>query len=343
MTRTIYISQDPNLTEVLDKVSQQLAARGWHVVRGPAITPGVPLRLTPRQRVELLADADVVVVSSRSRFTGEDMDAAPRLRAIIFPSIGVDAVDLAECTERGIIVGHGAMAENFLAMSEATIMLMLVLLYRLDKSQELLRDSLPRPQRMHARMLRGRTIGLIGSGRIGSGVIGRLKDWGAQLLVYDPYLRPEMTPKGARLVPKEELLANSDIVSLHVPLNAETRNTIGEAELRSMKPSAILINTSRGGLIDEEALVRVMNKGHLAGAGLDVFETEPLPADHPLRALDRVILTPHILGHTMDLFDVMPDVLVENVERVMLAELPTYTKNQELESRWRERLARIGA
>lgn len=103
-------------------------------------------------------------------------------------------------------------------------------------------------------------------------------------------------PDGASLVSKHELLAASDVVSLHVPLNAETRNTIGEAELRSMKPSAILINTSRGGLIDEGALVRVMHEGHLACAGLDVFETEPLPAGHPLREIDRVILTPHILG-----------------------------------------------
>ncbi len=343
MVATIYIAQDPNLADVLERASEQFTARGWRVVRGPAVTPGVPLRLTPQQRAELLPQADIVVVSSRSRFTPEDMDAAPRLRAIVFPSIGVDAVDLAECAARGIIVAHGAMAENFLAMSEATIMLMLVLLYRLDRSRELLRDNLPRPQAMHARMLRGRTIGLIGSGRIGGGVVERLRGWGADILIHDPYLTPETAPEGARLVSRPELLAQSDIVSLHVPLNDETRNTIGEAELRSMKPTAILINTSRGGLIDEKALLRVMREGHLAGAGLDVFDTEPLPADDPLREMDRIILTPHILGHTMDLFEIMPDVLVENAERAMKAQLPTYTKNRDVEPRWRERLASLGA
>lgn len=117
MVPTIWIVQNPDLVEVLDRASAQFAACGWRVVRGPAITPGVPLLLTQQQRTEYLSEADVVVVSSRSRFTVQDMDAAPRLRAIMFPSIGIDAVDLAECASRDIIVGHGAMAENFLAIT----------------------------------------------------------------------------------------------------------------------------------------------------------------------------------------------------------------------------------
>ena len=127
---------------------------------------------------------------------------------------------------------------------------------------------------------------------------------------------------------RDALLTTCDVVSLHVPLNAQTRGMIGEAELRMMKPDAVLINTSRGGLIDEDALVRVMTAGHLAGAGLDVTETEPLPADHPLRGLDRVILTPHIL----------PDVLVENATRIMKGDLPTYVRNPDVVERWRQKL-----
>lgn len=339
MTPKIYIAQDPVLEEVLDTATDRLRAEGWEVVRGPQITPGVPLRLTGEQRQALLSDVDIIVASSRSRLSEADLDASPRLRALVFPTIGVDAVDLEACAARGLIVANGATPENFLAMSEATVMLMLVLLYRLHESERLLRENAGRPQQMYARMVRGRTIGLIGSGRIGAGVIERLLAFEpAQILVHDPFLTPDTAPAGVRLVERDALLTTCDVVSLHVPLNAQTRGMIGEAELRMMKPDAVLINTSRGGLIDEDALVRVMTAGHLAGAGLDVTETEPLPADHPLRGLDRVILTPHILGHTIDLYTVMPDVLVENATRIMKGDLPTYVRNPDVVERWRQKL-----
>ncbi|MET4104040.1 MAG: 2-hydroxyacid dehydrogenase [Roseovarius sp.] len=335
----IYIAQDPVLDEVLERASARLEDQGWEVVRGPAITPGVPLRLTPDQRQALLGDVDIIVASSRSRLGEEDLDASPRLRGLVFPTIGVDAVDLEACAERGLIVANGATPENFLAMSEATVMLMLVLLYRLHRSERLLRENAGRPQQMYARMLCGRRIGLIGSGRIGGGVIDRLQAFEpAEILVHDPFLTPQTAPEGVRLVAREELLAQADVISLHVPLNAGTRGLIGEAELRAMKPDAILINTSRGGLIDEAALARVMTEGHLAGAGLDVTETEPMPADHPLREIDRVVLTPHILGHTVDLYSVMPEVLVENATRIMQGKLPKYTRNPEIQKTWQDKL-----
>lgn len=342
MAPKIYIAQDPLLTEVLDTASATLAGQGWDVVRGPDIVPGVPLRLSEVERQALISEVDIIVASSRSRLGEADLDASPRLRGLVFPTIGVDAVDLKACADRGLIVANGATPENFLAMSEATVMLMLVLLYRLHESERLLRENAGRPQAMYARMLRGRTIGLIGSGRIGGGVITRLAAFEpAAILVHDPFLTQDAAPGGVRLVDREEVLATADIVSLHVPLNAETRGMIGEAELRRMKPDAILINTSRGGLVDEDALVTVMTEGHLAGAGLDVTETEPLLADHPLRTLDRVILTPHILGHTVDLYSVMPEVLMENVARIMRGEMPLYARNPQIEKEWRRRLGRL--
>lgn len=344
MAHKIYIAQDPVLEEVMDRASATLTERGSEVIRGPAVVPGVPRQLTPEERRALLSDVDLIVASSRARLTEADLDASPRLRGLVFPTIGVDAVDLGACAARGLLVANGATPENFLAMSEATVMLMLVLLYRLHESERLLRERAPRPQQMYGRMLRGRTIGLIGSGRIGGGVIARLAAWEpAGILVHDPFLTPGTAPEGVRLVDRDTLLEAADVVSLHVPLNAQTRGMIGEAELRRMKPDAILVNTSRGGLIDEAALVRVMRDGHLAGAGLDVTETEPLPEDHPLRTLDRVILTPHILGHTIDLYTVMPEVLVENATRLMAGNLPLYPRNPDVEEDWRKRLETIGA
>ena len=342
MKPKIYIAQDPVLADVLESASTKLSDLGWDVVRGPAIVPGVPLRLSAEQRQTLLSDVDIIVASSRSRLSEEDLDASSRLRALVFPTIGVDAVDLEACGMRGLIVGNGATPENFLAMSEATVMLMLVLLYKLHTSERLLHENAKRPQQMYARMLRGRTVGLVGSGRIGGGVIDRLRAFEpAEILVHDPFLTPETAPEGVCLVDRDALLVQSDVISLHVPLNAQTRGMIGEAELRKMKRDAILVNTSRGGLIDEDALVEVMSEGHLSGVGLDVTETEPLPADHPLRGLDRVVLTPHILGHTIDLYSIMPEVLVENATRLMDGDLPKYTRNLEVEPAWRERLANM--
>ena len=342
MSPTIYISQDPVLEDVLNRASDTLTEKGWTVIRGPEVVQGVPLLLSADQRQEFLPNADIIVACSRVRISSDDLDISPTLRGLVFPTIGVDAVDLEECAKRGLIVANGAAPENFLAMSEATIMLMLVLLYRLHESERILRQTQPRPTEMYARMLRGRTIGLIGMGRIGSGIVERLAGWHVnEILVHDPYLPAEKAPDGVRLVGLEELLHKSDVVSLHLPLNSQTRGMIDENELLQMKQDAVLINTSRGGLIDEDALVRVMNSGHLAGAGLDVTDTEPLPSSHPLRDLDSVILTPHILGHTKDLYSVMPEVLVDNATRIMREELPLYTRNPELEDIWRQRLSRL--
>ena len=341
MSPTVYIARDPNIENLLDAASAKLNALGWATARGPHVVPGTPVQLTPEQRRELLSDADIIVVSSRSRLTAEDLDQSPRLKGVVFPTIGVDAVNLDECASRGLIVGYGATPENFLAMSEATVMLILVLLYNLHESERLLRENLPRPAVMHARMLRGRTIGLVGVGRIGGGVAERLAPFGAEIIAYDPYLRADNTPRNIRPVGLEELLRRSDVVSLHVPLNAATRGIIGEKELLLMKPDAILVNTARGGLIDEAALVRILKIGRLSGVGLDVFESEPLAPAHPLRQFDRVILTPHVLGHTVDLYEVLPDLLVENVQRVARGEAPLYVKNPEITESWQARMRRI--
>lgn len=340
---TAYISDDPNLMEVLKVVIARLEEARWTVLCGPKATPGIPYRLSPEERVSLLSEADILVTSSRSRFSGADFDAAPKLRGIVFPSIGVDAVDLEECAQRSLIVGHGPIPENFEAMSESSIMFMLVLLYGLKTTETLLRDNLPRPAQMHARMLKGRTVGIIGLGRIGGGVAERLRGWGANIIAHDPYINAGHVDPSVEMMSKETLLRQSDVVSLHVPLSSETRNLIAEKELRLMKQDATLINTSRGGVVDEDALAKVMLEGHLGGAALDVFDPEPPRADSPLRSIDRVILTPHMVGHTSDLYDAMPKAVIANIERVMQGELPLYAKNPELEPAWRERLSRLAA
>jgi D-3-phosphoglycerate dehydrogenase len=342
MTGTAFVAHDPNLAAVVRDVVSGLEAQGWRVLEGPPSPgAGIPFRFDDDTRARYLAEADIAVISSRSRMTADDLDAAPRLRGLVFPSIGVDAVDLEACAERGIIVAHGPIAENFVAMSEVTVMLMLNLLYGLRRTERLFHEMRPRPPLMHARMLTGRTIGVIGMGRIGGGVVRRLAGWGAEILVNDPYIPRDAAGDMARLVDKETLLRASEIVSLHVPLNDETRNLVGAAEIAAMRRGAFLINTSRGGTVDEAALAEALERGHLAGAALDVFDPEPPAAEHPLRARDDVILTPHMVGHTQDLYRAMPEAVLANIARIMAAEMPLHPKNPEIEPAWRSRLEAI--
>ena len=338
---TIFLCRDIYLDAELDDVAARLASDGFRLRRGEPVTPGVKQIFTADARAKLLADADVIVVSSRNLLSGEDMAAARRLRAVIAPTIGVDAIDLPAADRLGVIVGNGATPENFLSMAEATTMLMTVLFYDLRGTERVLRQGMPRPKAMTARMLRGRTIGLIGFGHIARAVNERLAGWGTQVLVHDPFLPAEAVPAGIRMVDLNTLLNESDLVSLHVTLDAVTRGMIGEAQMRQMKPGSFIINTARGGLIDEAALYRCLKDGHLAGAALDTFEPEPLPADSPLRQLDNIILTPHMVGHTRDVMATVAPVLHENIRRVMRGELPLYPKNPQIAEAWKQRLAML--
>jgi D-3-phosphoglycerate dehydrogenase len=241
----------------------------------------------------------------------------------------------------GLIVGHGAMPENYLGVSESAVMLIAALLLDLRGKETILRTNAPRPAQLKARMVRGKTIGLIGIGRTARGVVERLSGWGVSLQAYDPYVTQEQAPAGVTMVDFTTLLRTSDVVSVHVTLTSETHHLLGESELRLMRPDAYLVNTARGPAIDEHALYRVMQGGHLAGAALDVFEQEPLSSDSPLRELANVILTPHMVGHSRELMAAIPPAAAENVLRVLRSEPPLYVKNPEVIPAWRQRLASL--
>jgi phosphoglycerate dehydrogenase-like enzyme len=238
-------------------------------------------------------------------------------------------------------VGHGAMPENYLGVAESTVMLIAALLLDLHGKETILRTNAPRPAQLKARMVRGKTIGLIGIGRTARGVVERLAGWGVTIQAYDPYVAQAQAPPGVTMVDLNTLLRTSDVVSVHVTLTSETRHLLGEAEFRLMRPAAYLINTARGPAIDEHALYRVMHSGHLAGAALDVFEHEPLAPESPLRELDNVILTPHMVGHSQELMVAIPPAAAQNVLRVLRGEAPLYVKNPEILPAWRQRLASL--
>ena len=324
-----------------DQVTTLLEAAGCQVIRGPQPRPPALTIFPPEEWPRLFSETDVLVVSPRDFCPKEVLAAAPRLRAVVSAVIGVDTIDMDAANAMGLIVGHGAMPENYLGVSESTVMLIAALLLDLHGKERLLRSNAPRPAQMKARMVRGKTIGLIGLGRTARGVVERLAGWGVSLQAYDPYVRQEQAPAGVTMVDLPTLLRSSNVVSVHVTLTSETRHLLGEKELRLMRPDAYLVNTARGPAIDEPALYRVMKSGHLAGAALDVFEQEPLPPDSPLRQLDNVILTPHMVGHSQELMAAIPPTAAENVLRVLRGELPLYIKNPEIMPAWRQRLTSL--
>ncbi len=292
--------------------------------------------------IDLFRDADAVLVSTREQITRRVLEACPRLKIVAKATIGVERIDLDAAAELGILVVNSPAPENFLGMAEATIGLILALAKRLMANQRRLREGQWKQLTSLGILLAGQTIGIVGLGRIGSNVARRLTGWDLRLLAADPYVEPARAcAVGAELVPLDLLVRESDVITLHVVLTGETRHLMSEARLRAMKPTAYLVNTSRGAVVDESGLVRAIEQGWVAGAALDVFEDEPLPLGSPLRRLDpeRVILTPHAIGNNPSSHRTGTRMAIENILRALRGELPGYIKNTAAIPRWRERLS----
>ncbi len=214
--------------------------------------------------------------------------------------VGVDNIDLIAATERGIAVMNSP-AGNTVAAAELTMALILSAVRRVAEADRSMRNGKWDRSRLQGVQLKDRTLGLVGAGRIGSEVAHRCRAFGMQVLAYDPYLTDERADVlGLSLTDLDDVLRNADIISLHVPLTDETAHLIDEAAIARMKPGAFVVNVSRGGVVDESALARAVDSGRLAGAALDVFEVEPLPADSPLLGLDGIVLTPHLGASTVE-------------------------------------------
>jgi len=282
-----------------------------------------------------LSEADVLIVSSNHPCTRAIMSGGKRLRSVIFPASGTETMDFPAARDLGILVGHGAYPENAESMAESAIMLTLVSLYDLHRSEWLLRNRQPRPGTLYARMLKGKTIGLVGFGRIGQAVAARLQNWHASILAYSASIGSKVLPAGVQAAELDELLRQSDVVCIVCALNEQTRGLIDARRLGLMKPTAVLINISRGAIIDEQALYQTLRDKRIAKAALDVYAVEPLPHDSPLRELDNAVLTPHIVGHTLNTIEAGEKNLIEGILRVLRGEPPPYVRNPEVLEQWR--------
>jgi (S)-sulfolactate dehydrogenase len=244
----------------------------------------------------LLGDADALIVRNRTQVDSALLDAAPCLRVVGRLGVGLDNIDVKACEARGIVVipatgaNAGAVAEYVIG----TAMALLRLAY--TRSDETAAGQWPRAALSNGREIGGKTLGLIGFGGIGQLTARMAQALGMHVIAHDPMIAVESV-EAATL---EQVLASADVVSLHVPLTGHTRNLLGRAALASMKQGAVLINTSRGGIVDEVALGEALRSGHLGGAAIDVFEHEPLAAGSPLQGAPNTILTPHIAGVTLE-------------------------------------------
>jgi D-3-phosphoglycerate dehydrogenase len=287
----------------------------------------------------MVREMDALLVSSRELFTRGVMMAAPRLVTIAKLGIGVERIDLRAATELGILVSNTPIPENYLAVAEYAVAFMLAMAKQLKSGDQQGRAG--RWRSIVGTFMRGKTVGLVGLGRIGSRVAALLRPFEVRILAFDPFVARERAAEaGVELVSLERLMAESDFVSLHAVVTAENRNLIGARELALMKPSAYLINTARGALVDEAALAAALNRGQLAGAALDVFEPEPPAPTSPLLAeplANRTLITPHVAGMSPELIAKMPIVQTENCIRALRGERPEFVANPDVMERWRGR------
>ena len=266
-----------------------------------------------------LDGADGLIVRSATKVTRELLASARGLSVVGRAGVGVDNIDLIAATERGVAVLN-APAGNTVSAAELTMALILTAARKVADADRSVRAGEWKRASFSGIELRGRTLGLIGAGRIGGEVARRARAFGMQVMAHDPYLTDERAADlGVERVDLEEALERADVLSLHVPLTDQTRNMLDEAALRRMKKGAVLVNVARGGVVSEAALARVLADGHLAGAALDVFEEEPLPADSPLRGAPNLVLLPHLGASTAEAQELVASEIAEAV-RAALAE-----------------------
>jgi phosphoglycerate dehydrogenase-like enzyme len=261
--------------------------------------------------INIIKDADILLLSNRP-LSGDVINACPKLKLICVAFTGIDHVDQAACKARGIIL-HNAAGYAVYAVSELCIGLMIALLRQLVPANAKARAG-GTNDGMIGHELFGKTLGVIGCGHIGLQVARLGNAFGCRVLGFDPHVVSVDEVK-IQQVPLDDLLSRSDIVTLHLPLIPETRGFIGADQLAKMKPSAILINTARGPIIDQVALIEALSRSRLAGAGLDVFDLEPpLPANHPILRAPNTVLTPHIGFETAEAMAAKANIALDHLE-----------------------------
>ena len=311
----------------LDEVGQQAIATlknaGCELIIPPKYGPH------PAETLLKLLPGNDAVFASMDKFTAEVLgaEAARNLKLISRWGVGYDAIDVPAATKNGIVVAFtpGLLNET---VADCAFALLLSIARRIHLGHQGMSGGRWEPHWGHD--VHGKTLGILGCGRIGLAMARRGTGFNMRLLGHDLCANPEAEKLGVKFVSLDELLAESDFVSLHAALTPENRGLLNEARLRKMKPTAYLINTARGALIDEAALAKVLNEGVIAGAALDAFVTEPLPAEHPLRSAKNVLLTPHLASFARETGERVSNTAAQAIVDLMQGRKPRFVVNPEV-------------
>jgi len=308
---------------LVEKMEQRLKGFDFQVITIYSETP-----IDEQEKRRVLQGVDVYVTGGLERITADALEETTKLRLIQRFGAGYENVDCIAAARKGIYVANipGANADS---VADLTMGLILALVRHIVKADNLLRKGTWRFWIGHE--LVGKVLGILGLGAIGKAVALRAQAHGMTVIAHDVQPDLEFARKHkVQWVSKAQLLKTADIVTLHMPLTEETRNFISKSELSLMKPTAYLVNTSRGGLIDQTALIEALSERRIAGAALDVFAEEPLPPNEEILELDNVVLTPHIGGSTFEALERLARIAVDNCLRVKRGDLPLYVVNKPL-------------
>jgi D-3-phosphoglycerate dehydrogenase len=280
-------------------IADELDPSGLELLKGKPDIELYQLKKEERPRLpEILADFDALVVRSATKVTADLLQAGKRLKVVGRAGIGVDNVDVAAATRLGILVVNAPTA-NLMSATEHTFALLLSLARRVPEADASMKSG-KWDRKLTGVELQGKTLGVVGFGRIGQRVAARARGFEMQVVAYDPFLDPAAARRvEAELLPLDDLFRRADMITLHTPFSAETRNLVNRERLALMKKGALLVNCARGGIVDEEALLESLESGHLGGAALDVFAEEP-PTDLRLVRHPKVVATPHLGAQTQE-------------------------------------------
>lgn len=307
-------------------VADRISKEGLDILDRTLAEVDIKLNLKPEELKSIIGDYDALIVRSQTKVTAEIIRAGRNLKVIARAGAGVDNIDVEEATRQGILVVN-APTSNTIAVAEHVFGLMLALIRHIPQSSAKLKSGVWARSEFMGTELRGKTLGIIGLGKIGAEVAKRAQAFEMEVIAYSPSLSSEHAAGlGVKLVPLEYLLKKSDFISLHTSMTPEKRGMIGSKELALLKPTARIINCARGEMIDEEALAEALEKKRIAGAAVDVYGNEPT-TDSVLFKCRNIINTPHLAASTTEAQAVAATSVAEQVVDVLNGKPPRYPVN----------------
>jgi D-3-phosphoglycerate dehydrogenase len=306
-------------------IADELSEEGIKILQ-PHAEVDVKTGLKPEELIAIIGDYDALLVRSQTKVTADVIKAGKKLQVIARAGVGVDNVDVDEATQHGIIVVN-APTGNTISAAEHTIALMLALARNIPQANAVLRGGAWKRSNFMGIEVRDKTLGILGLGNVGSEVAKRARGLQMKLIGHDPFISVDHARRlQVELVPIKQLLQESDFITLHMPLNSSTKGMIGAKELALVKPTVRIINTARGGLIDDEALAKAVKENKVAGAAIDVFPTEPC-TQSVLFEDDRIIVTPHLGASTTEAQAMAASDVAEQVVDILQGKPPRYPVN----------------